>query len=170
MTVTYRNTFRDRLAFAAYHLPRNPFLLAVMIGLFLLITFQSIVPAVRSGPADKPLFARIIAFIIVELLLLLLILAFWTLITLVTMVSRRNKTLYCERTITLSDEAFVTESQYGRSETRWPIVQKLARTRTHIFMYLSQESAVIVPRRAFESFAQWDTFYDFCRQRTTRAA
>jgi len=142
----------------------------MMIGLFLLVTFQSIVPAVRSDPLDKPMIVRVIAFVLVELLLALLILTFWALITLLAIISRRNKPFYCERTLTLCDEVFVTDSQYGKSETCWPVVQKLARTRTHIFMYLSQESAVIVPRHAFESLAKMDAFYDFCRQRTDRAA
>ena len=169
ITVTYRLTFGDRLAFAAYHLPRNPFLVAIVVGFPLLITFQSVLPAMRAN-ANQPLLARIFAFVVLELLLLLLFITIVAAIILVTMISRRNKTIYCERNLTVSDEAFATESQYGKSETRWPMVQKLARTWNHIFMYLNQESAIIVPRRAFESFAQWVAFYDFCKQKTTRPA
>jgi len=42
------------------------------------------------------------------------------------------------------------------------MVQKLGRTGRHIFLYLNKDSAVIVPRRAFESESQWDGFYEFC--------
>jgi hypothetical protein len=93
----------------------------------------------------------------------------WTAITVLTMISRRNKPLLCERTITLREDAFVTESEYGRSETRWTIVQKLARTRRHILVYVAQASALVIPRRAFASSAQWDAFYGYCRQRTSGA-
>ena len=169
MTLSYRNTFRDRLAFAAYHIPRNPLMLLMTVGFFFFITFTSLVPAVRELPADKPAIVRVLAFIFVELLLAVFILAFWAVVTLLTMISRRNKPLFCDKTITLGEEAFVGESQYGRSEVRWTMVQKLARTKRYIFIYLGQENAVVLPRRAFESSTQWDTFYDICKQRTKRA-
>src|SRR5262249_33760191 len=150
-----------RLAFAAYHLPRNPIILILTIGIFLFFTFESVLPAARSLPADRPAIVGIIAFVLVELLLVFMIVGFWTVITLLTMISRRNKPLYCERTLTVGDEAFITESQYGRSETRWSLVQKLARTRSHIIMYLSQENAVLVPRRAFDSSISGTHFMRF---------
>ena len=170
MTITFRNTFGDRLAFVAYHLPRNPVILLMTIGSLLFLTFTAVVPAARSVRPDLPEFARVLAFVFVEMLLVLLLVAFWSLIIIVTMISRKNKTLICERTITLRDDAFATESQYGRSESRWPIVQKLARTRRHIFIYVNQSSAVVIPRRAFDSSARWDSFYDFCKQRTSGVA
>lgn len=170
VSVTYRNGFQDRLAFAAYHIPRNPFVLILTIGIFLFFTFESVLPAARALPADRPAIVGIITFVLVELLLVFIIVAFWTVIVLLTMISRRNKPLYCERTLTAGDEVFVTESQYGRSETRWSLVQKLARTRSHIIMYTSQENAVVVPRSAFDSSTQWDAFYEICRQRTSGVA
>jgi hypothetical protein len=169
MKLSYRNTFRDRLAFAAYHLPRNPLFLLMTIGFFLFVTFESLVPALRESSANQPVIVRGIAFIFVELLLALIIVAFWAVITVLSMISRKNKPMFCEKTITLGDDGYVAESQYGKSETRWTMVQKLARTRRYIFIYLSQDNAVVIPRRAFENSTQWDTFYDLCKQRTNRA-
>jgi len=170
MKITYRNGFLDRLAFAAYHLPRKPLLLLMTFGTFLFFTFESVLPALRSLPADRSMVVRVILFVITELVLVMALVVFWTVITLITMISTKNKPLYCERALTVGDDAFVTESEYGRSETKWSLVQKLARTRTHIFMYLSQESAVIIPRRAFESATEWDTFYEICRRSKSRVA
>lgn len=164
MTITYRNGFRDRLAFAAYHLPRKPLILLMTAAALLFFTFESVLPAARSLPADKPMVVRVIAFIFVDVLLLICFAAFWAAITVVTMISTKSKPLYCQRALTIGDEALITESEYGRSETKWSLVQKLARTRSHVFMYLSQESAVIIPRRAFESTTQWVTFYEICRR------
>jgi hypothetical protein len=169
MTITFRNTFRDRLGFAAYHLPRNPFIIVISIILFLMLTFGTVIPAVREGPTGESKLVRAVAFVFVEALLMVLIGAMWTAITVLTMISRRNKPLVCERTITLREDAFVTESEYGRSETRWTIVQKLARTRRYILMYVAQASAVVIPRRAFASSTQWDAFYDYCMHRTSGA-
>jgi len=80
------------------------------------------------------------------------------------MISRKNKPLYCQRILTVGDEGIITESEYGRSEIKWSLVQKLARTRKHIIMYLNQQSAIIIPHRAFESVTQCDTFYEICRR------
>ena len=139
------------------------------VGFFLFITFTSMVPAVEKLPADKSATVRVIAFIFVELLLAVMIVAFWAIIILLTMISRRNKPLFCDKTITLGEESFVGESQYGKSELRWTMVQKLARTKRYIFIYIGQENAVVLPRRAFESSTKWDEFYDVCKQRTKGA-
>jgi hypothetical protein len=50
------------------------------------------------------------------------------------------------------------------------MVQKLARTKKHIFIYLAQDSAVVIPRRAFESATQWEAFYELCKQRKAGTA
>jgi hypothetical protein len=86
-----------------------------------------------------------------------------------TLISRKNKTLTAQRTVTLGEEGFVAESVYGRSEYKWPIIQKLARTRGHVFLYFSKASALVIPRCAFEGVAQWDAFYDYCRRKTQAA-
>ena len=170
MTITFRNTFGDRLAFTRYHLARNPLVIGISLILFLIVTFGSIVPAVRETPAGKSVIVRAIAFVFIELLLVAFIIGFWTVITGLTMISRRNKPLTCEKTMTLGEDAFLIESEYGKSETKWTIVQKLVRTQNHIFMYVAQASAVVIPRRAFPDSAQWDAFYDCCRQRSKEAS
>jgi len=62
-------------------------------------------------PVDKPLVARFIGFIFVELLLIAFIVAFFAVITVLTMISWKNKPLYCQRTLTVGSEVFVTESE-----------------------------------------------------------
>ena len=75
-----------------------------------------------------------------------------------------------ERTITLDDGCFVSDTPFAHSEYKWPMVQKLGRTDRHIFLYLNKDSAVIIPRRAFESDSQWDGFYEFCATKIQRRA
>ena len=168
MTISYRNSILDRFGFAAYHLPRQPLTLLFTIGFFLFVTFDSGVPAKmqRDGVGIR----GVVAFVISEVFLVVVIIGFWTIITLLTMISSKNKPMMAQRTLTLGVEFFVSESSYGRSEIRWPTVQKLARTHNHIFMYLNQESAIVIPRRAFESTAQWDTFYETCKRSVESAA
>ena len=105
-----------------------------------------------------------------ELLLVIAIAGLWLVITMLTMISRKNKTLTAQRTVTLGEDGFTTESVYGRSEYKWPVIQKLARTKGHVFLYFSQHSALVIPRRAFEGVAQWDAFYAYCRRKTQLAS
>jgi hypothetical protein len=142
-------------------------MLLVSAGFFLLATFGSVLPAVREVKAETPLqiFSKVIGFIVCEALIVVFFVAMMAIVTLLSLISRRNKPLYCEKTITLGETHYIGESEYGMSEVRWAMVQKLARTRNHIFIYLSADNAVVIPRRAFESSTQWDEFYNVCRQR-----
>ena len=170
MTITYRIRFRDRVALNAYGLPRNPFIFFLNAGLFLFLTFQLSVPAFRAQPPDQPLAVRVIVFAIVECVLAAIIIGFCAVAVILTLISRRNKKFYSQRTLTLGDDAFVSESEYSRSETKWSLVQKLVRTRNHIFIFLSGQNAVIVPRSPFESREQWDEFYETCKRNKSRVS
>jgi YcxB-like protein len=171
MSITYRNGFRDWLAFQAYCAPRNPIIILTSIGFFLFVTSQIVLPAMHETSASLPLAGCVIAFIFVELLLIAFILAFLAAITILPMISRkRNKLLYCDRKVSVDNDAFYTESEYNRSEVRWSVVRKMVRTRSYIFMFMGQHNAVVVPRRAFEEPAQWDAFYDLCKRVKSRAA
>ncbi|MGH7939514.1 MAG: YcxB family protein [Limisphaerales bacterium] len=162
MTITYRNGFRDWLAFQAYCVPRNPVTILTSVGFFLFATFEVVLPRAHQLPAGVPLAACVFGFIVVELALIAFIMAFLAFITILPMIFPRNKLLYCERKLIIDADAFYTESEYSRSETRWSVVRKLVRTRCYIFMLLRQHHAVVVPRRAFEEGEQWDAFYEKC--------
>ncbi|MGH9847652.1 MAG: YcxB family protein, partial [Blastocatellia bacterium] len=46
---------------------------------------------------------------------------------------------------------------------RWDSVRKISRTRRHIFLFIAQYGALVIPRRAFQTGSQWELFYEFCR-------
>ena len=144
MTISYRNSILDSLALEAHHLPRQPLVYISIICFFLLVSFESGVSAV-------------------------VITGFCLIIVLLIKISSMKKFFLGQRTLTISDELLVLESSNGRSELRWRIVQKCIRTRNHIFMYVSQQSSIVIPRRAFESTLQWDTFYETCKRNTASA-
>ena len=169
MTITYRNGFRDWLAFQVYCAPRNPIIILTSVGFFLFTTFQVVLPATRETAASVPVAACVAGFIVVELLLIAFILAFLAAITILPMIFPRNKLLYCRRTLKTGDDTFFTESEYSRSETKWSVVQKLVRTRSYIFMFLGQHNALVVPRSAFEKETHWEDFYQVCKEYTDQA-
>ena len=169
MTITYRNGFRDWLAFQSYCAPRNPIIILTSVGFFLFATFEVVLPATRETAASVPLAACVIGFIAVELLIIAFILAFLAAITIIPMIFPGNKLLYCKRTLKTGDDTFFTESDYGRAETKWSVVQKLVRTRSHIFMFLGQHNALVVPRRAFDKADEWDDFFQVCKENKSQA-
>ena len=162
MTITYRNRFRDWLAFQVYCAPRNPIIILTSVGFFLFTTFKVVLPASRATAAGEPVFACVIGFIVVELLLIAFILAFLAAITIIPMIFPRNKLLYCKRTLTTGVDTFFTESEYYRSETKWSVVQKVVRTSSYIYMFMGQHNALVVPRSAFEKESHWNDFYQVC--------
>ena len=169
MTITYRNGFRDWLAFQVYCAPRNPIIILTSVGFFLFTTFEVVLPAMHGTPAGVPLAACVIGFIIVELLLIAFILAFLAAVTILPMIFPANKLLYCQRTLKTGDDTFFTESEYSRSETKWSVVRKLVRTRSYVYLFLGQHNALVVPRRAFEKEEQWHAFYEECKENKDQA-
>ena len=169
MTITYRNGFRDWLAFQVYCAPRNPIIILTSMGFFLFATFEVVLPATRETAATVPLAACVIGFIAVELLIIIFILAFLAAITILPMMFPGNKLLYCKRTLTTGGASFFTESDFSRSETKWTVVRKLVRTRSYIYMFLGQHNALVVPRRAFEKQTHWDDFYQVCKENKDQA-
>ncbi|MCL4787363.1 MAG: YcxB family protein [Verrucomicrobia bacterium] len=46
----------------------------------------------------------------------------------------------------------------GQTSTAWQAVERVANTGDHAFVYTSAMAAIIVPRRAFSSAAEFDQF------------
>ena len=161
MTVRYQNTFRDVMAFCFYHYLRSPVVLGFYGVGFALVSL----PLLLEIPKDQGTAARIAMFLTMEAFVFAILAPVFALSIVLSMISRRNKTLLTEHIITLGQDAIMTETPYVKSEQKWAIVQKLARTRRYIFIYVAQYSAHVIPRRAFRDDPEWDAFYEFCKQR-----
>ena len=161
MTIRYKNMFRDLMGFCFYHYPRSPIVIGTY-GLGFVLLSSGILQAL---PTDITPVAKVVTFLAMEFLAFLFIAGSFVVIVVLSMVSRRNKTLLTEHTITLGEGSFVEETAYNKTDHKWAGVQKLARTRRHIFIYVSQYAAHVVPRRAFQNDTEWDSFYEFCKQR-----
>ena len=165
MTIRYENTFRDMMAFCFYHYPRTPMVIGVYGVGFALVSLALI----QALPGNASLVVKITTFLIMDLIAFLVIAGFCAVLVVLSMVSRRNKTLLTDHTITLEDGSFVEETAYNNTDHKWTGVQKLARTRRHIFIYVSQHAAHVIPRRAFRDDTEWDSFYEYCRQKIPKA-
>jgi hypothetical protein len=162
LSVRYENTFRDLMAFCAYHYLRSP----VVLG-FNGLTFLMLSWVVYSAlPKEEPILFQLFAFGVMEFIILCVLTVLAASSVFLSMLSRKNKTTLTEHTITLGEASFLEETAYNKTENRWIGVQKLVRTRKYILIYVSQHAAHIVPRRAFRDEIECDAFYEYCRERT----
>lgn len=161
MQVRYTTKFRDLLAFCFHDYPRSPFVIGIYGIVFLLISFY----IAQSLPPDANPLPKAILFLVAELITFISIAALFLILTTLNLISFRNKTLLTDHALTLDDDTFALETPFHRTEHRWLGVQKLTRTRRHLFIYLSQHSALVIPRRAFKDRNEWDSFYESCKNR-----
>ena len=162
MIIRSRNTFCDIIAFCFYHYPRSPAVVisyGIAFAMFSFVIFQSL-------PNNAGITAKIIIFLMMEAVAFVILVMVFGFFTVISMISSRNKTLFTERTISLGEDGFISETPHSRSEMKWSIVQKLARTRSYIYIYVTQHSAHVVPRRAFQDAGEWDSFYEFCKRKS----
>ena len=65
--------------------------------------------------------------------------------------SGQNKTLRAPATLTIDPNCLATVSALSESKLKWPLVEKIATTADYIFIYISANNALIIPKRAFSS-------------------
>ncbi len=136
----------------------QPFLIAFFAILLTLTSYtnwQAISP-------ERTLLVRLVSVIILELIPFMFVTAVIGLFIFLNTFSKKNKTLLTEQTITLDESFLACQSEYARSEVKWKAVQRIVRTRSYLFLYLSQMGAMLIPKRAFNSKEQWDSFFEFC--------
>jgi hypothetical protein len=70
----------------------------------------------------------------------------------------RNQTMVGPQRQTFTPEQIVSSSSVGTATLSWATVERIAKTDTHIFVYLSAVSAIMLPRRIFPN----DAAYEAC--------
>ncbi len=63
-------------------------------------------------------------------------------------------------TLRLHPNSIETQSQIGRNTIHWSAIEQIATTNEHLFMFMNTASAVIVPKRAFETDEEYVAFLE----------
>lgn len=165
MTVRFTITFGDYLAFSLYHYLHSPLILGIYGICFALTTY------VNVGVVSEvnTMAGKIITFVILEAAIVGFLALILGIAMVLGIISRRNKTILTEHTITVADDILVEETAFNKTEQKWAGVQKIARTKRHLFIYIAQHLAHVIPLRAFADKAESDAFYEFCRKKSARA-
>jgi hypothetical protein len=156
ITLEYRNTFKDTLALMRYtHTHSWP--LRIIFAVFVLITLKSVVTSI---PSDHSLGIRIFTGVFMEIVLLSVFTGVMTLVSILSMISKRNRTFHTDHTITLDESGLTEATPYNTSAYRWKAIQKVVQTRQHLFLFIAQHSAHVIPRRAVTSEDKWKNLHD----------
>ncbi|MEM6519709.1 MAG: YcxB family protein [Cyanobacteria bacterium P01_C01_bin.70] len=163
MKVQYKNTYFDIMSFLFYHYPRD--LPIQALAVFFVIACNW--PIYRILRAIDPSIASDV-FSIVSSIIFLFITMLVSLITFAIIVvtfsamaflPRLNKGILTEHKLILSDHSLVEETKFNRTEHSWEGILRVRQNRRYIFVYVSQYSAHVIPKRAFCNHHEAEMFY-----------
>ncbi len=159
MRISYRNKLFDIIAFNLYHLARSP----IMIGVGVLALSFNCWMSWQGFSESTSLLVRLIVSTIFQFAFDVILAVVLLGVIILGNISKMNKTVLTDFSITISPDSFISDSQFSHSELKWSAVQKLSRTRSYIFMYVTQHGAIVIPRRAFTTQETWDQFWLACQ-------
>lgn len=70
----------------------------------------------------------------------------------------RNKGLWGPHTLTIDESELVERTEVGENRVKWQGLEKIAASPTHLFFFVSSNSAHIIPRSAFADPEQSERF------------
>ena len=159
MSIRYHLNRKDLFTASFQAMFQQRFLVVFVAIMSLWIGYQSW----QETSPTKSLFVRVFTVTTIVLIPLLILSAFLALYLFLYAFARGNKVLLAEQAITVDDNILACQSEYARSEIKWKALQRTVRTRHYLFMYFSAMGAMVIPRRAFSSKEQWDSFVAFCK-------
>jgi hypothetical protein len=146
MEITFRNNFWDVFEFNLYLLPRATTYRFVWV--FVIVAFSYIGFSTASSPEFTTPLERVLSFVIaVGGGVILLVLVIPVFLAICSLLMIRDQPKECKLT-TISD-GIKAESPTSRSEIKWAGIRKIEKTDNHIYLFVSDISAIVVPKRAF---------------------
>jgi hypothetical protein len=162
MSITFKLEPRDLRAFqrwARKHLPsarRARYVIAAaMIACSLLLTLSS----------DDHRVAFRIAYFCMLLVMFWLVMLFWMFVVTSIMqwrafTSEKYKSVLCEHTITLADDALIETTAFNESRNLWSGIYRVVDARDYIYIFMSVHLAHIIPKSAFPDAESARRFYE----------
>ncbi len=165
-TIRYSLTRRDLLRWHFYVLIRNRVLLVFGLATSLFLVWNGLR---APDMADKPIAFKIF-FALLLTAALFCVVGFVTMLMMVCMVmARKYRGLLGTHELEIRDEGLLERTDVNESLHRWSGFHKLIETRRHLYIYVTDTMAHIVPRRSFASEqAEW-AFRDELRRHTRPA-
>jgi hypothetical protein len=160
MTVTFELEPRDLRAFAAYNRGHHAvFRRARAFSLLLVAAVSGFMAWTISAEVGPRIFAFVVIlptlYGLTRLLdVVLRAVSQWRLIT-----PERNPGVLCQHTVALTDDALVETTAVNESRQRWIGFYDIVEAADHVFLFVTTNSAHIVPKRAFPDAAAAHAFF-----------
>jgi len=81
----------------------------------------------------------------------------------------RNMGMLGLRTIVISSDGITERTQVSETTCKWPSIEKICTNGDYVFVYMSTMSAFIIPKRAFNTSSEFDTFISQAKHYTDMA-
>lgn len=133
--------------------------LRIIYAAFVLISLDAVIDAV-SAQSDHSLGIRIATGIIVEIVILSVMAGLGMLFSILPLISKRNRTFHTDHTLTLDESGLTEATPYNTSVYKWKAIQKIVQTKKYLFLYVAQQMAHVIPRRAVSSEEEWSHLHD----------
>ena len=163
MQVVYENTVTDLVRFNHYHQLRHPYLY-IMAALPTLILVKD-----TWRLAGGQLGAWVVTLAVLQLVLFILLYALTVVGYYLFLGLRRDTPAHRQHRTTLTETAVVEESPVNRTESTWAGVVKVVQTRRLILIYIASNLAHVVPKRAFPSPLEAESFFNEAQARWSSA-
>ena len=147
MRVEYKNTFFDIFLFQAVHQFLSPALQALSGVLWALIFWTESL----DGPAALAAAVALVFWV-----------AMWLaqfLFNAIYLASKSNRTFLTTHIVEVQDEGLYEETEFNKSLFFWPGIIKAVSRPGFLAIYISGQQAHVVPKRAFASKSEMESFF-----------
>jgi len=167
LILNYKNKYGDVLAFSIYTNLRNRLMQATFV-FFAFMTLRANIQVATS--ADVGAVFRVVMVVIFEAVMISGLLAVALLAIALSLLPSQNRTFFTDHTLTLGPDGLREQTEFNDTHHTWAAIQKVARTRGHLFLYVSQNGAHVIPRRAVQTDDEWDSLFQLALQRAGGSA
>lgn len=165
MTVRYTLTRKDLFAFNLRAVVRNRIMLIMLVVFGLWFAHMGFTTPPPEGHPPYSTGARIFATIMMCLLSIFL----WCFITIgflaLSIWTGKYKNLLCEHELRLAEDGMFSRTAIAETRRKWNGLWKVRSTNNYLTLYVTETSALIVPKRSFVSHAEAQAFEQFIRER-----
>ena len=163
MTITFKLELRDLYVFNGYIQKHSSARRRLRLFAFMFLAAVMLFRVTTVEDADMT--TRVVMFAvgfpvgcIVYLCLIWLLrrIALWRAFT-----AETQRSLLCEHTITLTDDALLEVTPFGEGKNLWKGVYQVVDTPEYIYIFATQYSAHVVPKRAFADAEEAHRFHQY---------
>ena len=153
MEISYELTFYDYWNFNKFSIFHSPKIRNINFVLFLVFTVI-IIQRIMKNPSDT-LGANLFSFLFQIIVFALLY--YFILWSQALYVSKKSNILG-DQTVTISEDGIIENTSFSKSFFKWHGIKYIKFNKLYFFIFLTDSTGIIIPKRAFTSDVESDNF------------